>query len=167
MIPIKNKGMYLETLINITNEKYLNENICVVTKIPTNVKLMNTDANFITKAAFQTSFNCDYIGVYKGIYLEFEAKETSKNYFDFNLIRKNQSEKLLKVNHNGGISFLIIHFSEYESYFLVEFLKILEWIKENKKRIPYEWFLEYGYEIYLTNDLKLDYVSVISRIIDF
>lgn len=89
MNPIKNQGMFLETLLNITHQKYIDNKECVVSKIPTNIIPISTKNNQITNAKFYTSINCDYIGIYKGLYFEFEAKETYKDYFGFHLIRKN------------------------------------------------------------------------------
>ncbi|PPE06472.1 Holliday junction resolvase RecU [Mesoplasma corruscae] len=165
MIPLKNKGMFLETILNITNKKYNDENICLVNKIPTNFKILSNEFSDKRTFVFDQNYNCDYIGVYKGEYIEFEAKETSKKYFDFNLIRNNQNEKMQKVNNYGGLSFLIIYFSEFETYFLADYISVKQWVFNNKKRVPYEWFTKFAYEIFLSSDLKLDYLKGINNIL--
>ncbi|WP_408630941.1 Holliday junction resolvase RecU [Mesoplasma melaleucae] len=71
--------------------------------------------------------------MYKGLYFEFEAKETYKEYFYFHLIRKNQNTKLKLVADYKGIAFLIIYFGNYEEFFLVDYLTLLNWVNKNKK----------------------------------
>ncbi|AAT75560.1 recombination protein U [Mesoplasma florum L1] len=165
MNPIKNQGMFLETLLNITHQKYIDNNDCVVSKIPTNIIPITTKNNQITSAKFKDSLNCDYIGAYKGTYFEFEAKETYKDYFDFHLIRKNQNEKLKLVLNNKGIAFIIVYFGNYEEFFLVNYLTLINWVNKNKKTIPYEWFLDNAYQVYLDNEFKLNYLPKLNFLI--
>ncbi|ASZ08961.1 Holliday junction resolvase RecU [Mesoplasma chauliocola] len=165
MNPIKNQGMFLETLLNITHQKYLDNNECLVSKIPTSIIPISTKNNQITSAKFYSSMNCDYIGVYKGLYFEFEAKETYKEYFDFHLIRKNQKNKMNLVIQNKGIAFLIIYFGSYEEFFLIDYFTLLNWTNKNKKSIPYEWFIDNAYQLYLDNEFKLNYLPKINFLI--
>ncbi|WP_027063146.1 Holliday junction resolvase RecU [Mesoplasma seiffertii] len=166
MYPINNLGQYLETIINITNQKYLEENLCLVTKIPTNINLVETNNKKILNANFKKSFNCDYIGVYQGQYFEFEAKETYQDYFDFKALRKNQQSKLSYVCNFKGIGFIIIYFGKYEEFFLIDFLKLKDYVLTIKKRVPYQWFEENAYKLYLTYELKLDYLKYLNYLIN-
>ncbi|AUF83662.1 Holliday junction resolvase RecU [Mesoplasma syrphidae] len=165
MHPINNLGQYLETIINITNQKYLKEKLCLVTKIPTNINLVQTNNKKIINANFKENFNCDYIGVYQGQYFEFEAKETYQDYFDFKGLRKNQQTKLSYVCYFKGISFVIIYFGKYEEFFIIDFLKIKEYANNIKKRISYKWFEENAYKLYLTYELKLDYLKFLNCLV--
>ncbi|WP_434341946.1 Holliday junction resolvase RecU [Mycoplasma putrefaciens] len=165
MYPLKNKGQYLETILNITNQKYINEQICVVTKIPTNINLINISNKTITNATFKDNFNCDYIGVYKSIYFEFDAKETSKDNFNFNAIRKNQQLKLDLVENQKGLAFIILYFSSYDDFYLLTYKQIKDYIQNYKKTIPRDWILKNGIELFLTSSLKLDYVKHFNHLI--
>ncbi|WP_434325599.1 Holliday junction resolvase RecU [Mycoplasma leachii] len=166
MHPLKNRGQYLETILNITNQKYLDENLCVVSKIPTNINLININNKVITNATFKDNFNCDYIGVYNGLYFEFDAKETSKDEFNFNAIRKNQQQKLNLVSKNKGLAFIILYFSKYDDFYIISYNKLIEYIKNNKKTIPRSWITKNCQELFLTNKLKLDYLKHFNHLIN-
>lgn len=76
-----NRGMTLEADLNETNQYYLVNGIAVIHKKPTPVQIVNVDypkrsAAVIKEAYFKQSSTTDYNGVYKGRYIDFEAKET-------------------------------------------------------------------------------------------
>src|SRR5690554_2950891 len=76
-----NRGMSLEEDINVTNQYYLTHDICVIHKKPTPVQIVKVDypkrsAAVIKEAYFKQASTTDYNGLYKGHYLDFEAKET-------------------------------------------------------------------------------------------
>ena len=77
-----NRGMDLENFINQTNEYYLEKNIAVIYKKPTPIQVVkyNYDNKRITDAFYLTQSTLDYNGVYKGYYIEFDAKNTNKNF---------------------------------------------------------------------------------------
>ncbi|MBR2809023.1 MAG: Holliday junction resolvase RecU, partial [Erysipelotrichaceae bacterium] len=75
-----NKGMALEDDLNRTNTWYLNNDIAVVYKKPTPIQIVKVDypqrsKAKITEAYFKKPSTTDYNGVYKGKYIDFEAKE--------------------------------------------------------------------------------------------
>ncbi|WP_026389702.1 Holliday junction resolvase RecU [[Acholeplasma] multilocale] len=158
MYPLKNKGKYLESLLNITHQKYLEEDICVVSNISPGVYFTNPSKNL----NFKANFNCDYIGIYKHHYFEFEAKETYQEWFDFKAFRPNQIKKLTLVRQHGGIAFMIVYFANYDEFYLTSFDKIANYVKENKNRVPYEWFNINSYQLYLDSHLKLDYLKFLN-----
>jgi len=165
MLPIKNKGMFLEEILNLTNQKYLEEKRCFVTKIPTSLKVIKGQNQ--TKIAYQENFNCDYIGCYQGQYFEFEAKETDLRAFSFYNLRKNQIAKLNLIVQNQGIGFVIIYFNYYDRYFLVNWLTFQHTNFKNKKTIPLEWFIENSFELFIQHNLTLDYLPIINRLINY
>ncbi len=65
---IKNKGKFLEEIIDITNQKYWDTNKLIVTKIPVPINIINTNKKTIIKGNFTTNKNCDYIGCLNGTY---------------------------------------------------------------------------------------------------
>ena len=70
--------MALEEMINRSNEYYKENDIAFITKRPTPIKVLKTDGNYkITDAVFLSASTLDYVGVFQGHYLDFEAKETS------------------------------------------------------------------------------------------
>jgi recombination protein U len=80
-ISYSNRGMTLEEDLNETNKFYLENKTAVIHKKPTPVQIVNVDyprrsAAVIKEAYFKQSSTTDYNGVYRGKYIDFEAKET-------------------------------------------------------------------------------------------
>ena len=81
-----NRGMTLERMINASIKYYRETGQAVLHKKPTPVQIVNVDyprrsAAKITEAYFKRASTTDYNGVYRGYYLDFEAKETKQNIF--------------------------------------------------------------------------------------
>ena len=74
-----NRGMFLEHIINDSNTYYLQKDIAVIYKKPTPIKVLNVcfrskQTTIIDKAVFSETSTLDYNGIYKGKYIEFDAK---------------------------------------------------------------------------------------------
>ena len=118
-----NRGMNLEEAINITNTYYLNENIAIIYKKPTPIQIIKLDSKKgrIVDGFFKSPSTTDYNGIYKGKYIDFEAKETqNKTSFPLANIGRHQIEHLKRVKEHGAIAFVIISFSKLD--ILVRFL---------------------------------------------
>lgn len=168
-----NLGMTLESDLDLTNKYYLDENMAVIYKKPTPVQVVTVsyparNKAKITEAYYKTPSTTDYNGIYKGKYLDFDAKETkSKTSFPLRNIHKHQISHLRNVFEHGGIAFLIIHWKIYNKYFLLPIEVILEFWdnqKDGRKSIPYETFLEKGHEIKFSYRPRLDYLKVVDEI---
>jgi len=152
-----NRGMDLESDINKTNDYYLSNNIAVIHKKPTPIKLVEVDypsrnEAVIKKAYFETPSTTDYNGIYKGKYIDFEAKETRANNFPLKNIHKHQIEHLKSITKMDGIGFIIVKFTMLNEIYLLEASKLLNFINnEKRKSIPLQYFKEEGYI------LKLNY----------
>lgn len=80
-VDFANRGMSFEAAINATNDYYLSRQIAVIHKKPTPVQIVKVDypkrsRAKIVEAYFRQASTTDYCGVYKGHYVDFEAKET-------------------------------------------------------------------------------------------
>ena len=75
-----NRGMNLESLINEANKYYLDNDIAIIYKKPTPIGIVSVEdqnnTKIITKAYFKEPSTLDYQGIYKGYYIEFDAKQT-------------------------------------------------------------------------------------------
>ena len=164
----KNRGMSLESLINDTNEYYLLNNKAVIYKKPTPIKIIKMDPNKkrITNAIFDKHSTTDYNGVYKGKYIDFEAKSTkSKTSFNLNNFQSCQISHFRKILIQKAIAFVIIEFSTLEEFYILPAKKLIEFIdNEKKKSIPLKYIKENGFALQITINPPLDYLKFISSI---
>lgn len=165
-----NRGMSLESEINSSNEYYLVNDIAIIHKKPTPITI--TKVNYksrvdavIKEAYFKIPSTTDYNGIYKGKYIDFEAKETrSKTSFNLNNIHAHQIEHLKKIEYHGGIGFLIIRFTVLNKTYLIEIKNILEYINtHNRKSIPLDYIEKFGYIIKDKYNPMVDYLEIIDK----
>ena len=165
-----NRGMVLEEDINETNKYYLDNNIAVIYKKPTPIKILHLDysTNKITNAFFETQSTLDYNGVYKGKYIEFDAKETkNKTSFPLANIHDHQIKHIKNILNNGGICFLIVRFVNINKDFILFGQDLLEFIeKEKRKSIPLSYFIENCETIELKYRPRLDYIKIIDNFME-
>ena len=121
-----NRGMSLEADINITNEQYLLDNKAVIYKKPTPITINQVDYKsrtdaVIKEAHFKIPSTTDYNGIYKGRYIDFEAKETNnKTSFPLSNIHVHQLKHIEKIINHGGIAFMIIRFNLLNETYLLK-----------------------------------------------
>lgn len=165
-----NRGMNLEEDINETNQYYLNCNQAVIHKKPTSITIKKVDypsrlEAVIKEAYFKTPSTTDYNGVYRGKYIDFEAKETKHDYFPLANIHKHQIEHLKKIEQHGGIGFIIMRFTKYNITYYLEFQKFLKFVETTtRKSIPITYFKENGFEIKEKFNPRLDYLKIIDQL---
>lgn len=163
-----NRGMGLEDDINISNEYYRINNIALIYKKPTPIKIAKVDYNHskIVEAFFEKPSTLDYNGIYKGKYIEFDAKETqSKTSFALSNIHKHQLEHIKKVLYFNGIVFLIVRFCSLDKNYILFGKDLLMFIENyNRKSIPLEFFISNAYEIEIKYMPRLDYIKIIDDV---
>ena len=164
----KNRGMDLESMINDSNTYYLNIDKAVIYKKPTPIGVVkvsyNNNHKIINKGYFKEQSTLDYNGIYKGKYIDFEAKVTKvKTSFPLNNIHKHQIEHIKRIIKHGGITFLIIMINEI--VYLLPGETFIEYLNvSNKKSIPYSFIKDKGYEINYGYAPVLDYLKIIDKI---
>lgn len=166
VIDYRNRGMDLEELINQANEYYLDEDKAVIYKKPTPIGILHVDysRNRITDAYFKDKSTFDYNGIYRGKYIDFEAKESiSKTSFPLSNIHKHQILHLRKILKHGAISFLIVEIRN--EYYLLKGEDLIEFIDSNsRKSIPYDFFKEQCFRIEEKLRPTLDYLSIVDKV---
>ena len=161
-----NRGMELENLINMTNENYVDKNIALIYKKPTPIQVVkyNYNTKRIDDAFYLEHSTLDYNGVYKGYYIEFDAKNTNKNYLPLANIATHQLKHIENVLKHKGIVFLIIMINN--KCYALSGIKLLNYIKSSeKKSIPYEYIKENGYEIEVNYLKGIDYIKCVDLLI--
>lgn len=167
-----NRGMTLEEDINVTNEYYLNNGIACIYKKPTPIGIVKVDYKsrcdaLIKEAYFKTPSTTDYNGVYKGKYIDFEAKETTLNNFPICNIHKHQIEHLNTISSMGGIGFIIVSFVKLNKIYVLSNKKFQIFLRDTKRKsIPIKYFEENGFKIDLKYNLRIDYINVVDKLIE-
>lgn len=166
-----NRGMTLEEDLNITNTYYLDRAIAVIHKKPTPVQIVNVDyprrsAAVIKEAYFKQASTTDYNGVYKGKYIDFEAKETKfSTSFPLKNFHEHQIAHMKSVLDQSGICFVILRFSSEEEVYLLEAKHLLAFWDRMKdggrKSITKEEIETLGHRIPLGLHPRIDYIKVI------
>ena len=163
-----NRGMMLERDINQSNKYYLDHNIALIYKKPTPIKVVKVEypKNVIKEAYFNEPSTLDYNGIYKGKYLEFDAKETQSNTsFPIANIHKHQLEHMKRVIYFGGITFLIVRFTKINETYILLGRELFNFIESNdRKSIPIDYFRKNGFLVELKYIPRLDYISIIDKI---
>lgn len=164
-----NRGMNLENLINETNEYYLNNDIALIFKKPTPIGIVKVSYNSfgksIEKAYFKEQSTLDYNGLYKGKYIEFDAKETlNKTSFPLSNIHPHQLKHIRNVINHKGICFLIIKMNNL--YYLLLGESLIYFIDHNeRKSIPYDFIKTNAFELIEKYNPSLDYIKIIDNLL--
>lgn len=167
-----NRGRTLEDEINDANEFYLAHDIAVIYKKPIPIQVVKVDypsrsSAVIKEAYYRTPSTTDFNGVYKGKYIDFEAKETeNKTSFPLKNVHLHQVEHMEKVVKQLGISFLLVRFSSMDRYFYLsyEHLKLFwdRMLSGGRKSITLEEFEEYGIEINPKYAPRVNYLKIVN-----
>lgn len=164
-----NRGMGLENDINDTNKYYLTYDIALIYKKPTPIRITKTNYNNmrICDGFFETQSTLDYNGVYKGYYVEFDAKETNSNSsFPISNIHVHQMEYIKKVIKHGGIVFLIVRFNKLHKDFIITGEELIKFVSDNdRKSIPLSYFEDNCYKLEIKYAPRIDYIKIVDKII--
>ncbi len=171
VINYANRGMTLESDLNITNQYYIDNNIAIINKKATPIKVTKVTYNatqkpLITEGFFQTPSTTDYNGVYKGRYIDFEAKETkNKKGFPINNLNQHQINHIKRIINHNGIVFIIIRWTTLSKTFLLKGEDLINFTITNKeKAIPISFFEKHGFIIKETFSPRLDYINIVNRV---
>ncbi|WP_110927651.1 Holliday junction resolvase RecU [Bacillus massiliglaciei] len=170
-----NRGKTLEDDLNETNKYYLANGIAVIHKKPTPIQIVNVhypkrSAAVIKEAYFKQASTTDYNGVYKGRYIDFEAKETrNTSSFPLKNFHEHQVIHMNNVVSQGGIAFVIIRFSLTDDLYLMEAVHLSSFwqrMKEGgRKSISLTEVIENSWKIPLGFQPRIDYIKVIDLLI--
>ena len=143
------RGQELEEVINFTNEKYLRNNLALITKVPTPIKPVQIDdSRHITLAYFEKKSTVDYIGVVQGVPVCFDAKECKVDTFPMMNIHKHQFEYMENFEKQGGVAFIIVYYSERNLYYYLRFEKLKEFYLRQ----------EHGRKSFCFDEIEEDYI---------
>lgn len=166
----RHRGYSLEQDLNESNEYYLNFDKAVIHKKPTPIQIVKVDypsrnAAKIVEAYFKIPSTTDYNGIYRGKYIDFEAKEINKLSFPFQNIHPHQIEHLSRIIDHGGIAFVVMGFSKLREVYLLEAKYMIEkYYLSKRKSLSYDEIKENGYLIPSGYRPRLDYLKVVDEV---
>ena len=122
------RGSTLAELLNRTNEKYMENHLALIQKIPTPITPVRIDPNSrqITLAYFDQKSTVDYIGVVQGIPVCFDAKECGTDTFPLANIHPHQVSFMEEFEKQNGIAFFLIFYTAKDLFYYLPFRKLKE-----------------------------------------
>lgn len=145
----KNMGMGFEKDVTKSCDYYRQLDIADIYKRPTPIKVVKmskTHPGMIEEAYFEEKSTTDYVGIYKGKYIDFECKETIHDEIPYKMIREQQYRHLSSVIKKGGIGFFLVSFKKYQKVFLMPATTILNALEVKAHRgFNLSFFEENGY----------------------
>lgn len=170
--PTKTKtyGMLFENALNISNDYYLIHNKAIIYKKPTPIQIVKVNYPSrnkakIVEAYYKTPSTTDYNGIYRGKYIDYEAKETNNLSFSFKHIFPHQIEHLKRIDEHNGIAFIIIFYKKINKIFIIDIKVFLneyqESLKGSVKAIHYTKAAIIGKEVLQLYTPPIDYLSAV------
>ena len=160
------RGSTLEEFLNRTNEKYLEQGLALIQKIPTPITPVKIDKEHrhITLAYFDQRSTVDYIGAVQGIPVCFDAKECHADTFPLQNLHEHQVEFMREFEKQDGIAFLIIYYSARNELYYMPFEEIDRFWNRSKeggrKSVRYEE-LNPKYFMTLKNGCMVPYLDAL------
>ena len=159
------RGSVFEERINRTIAEYRLKKLALIQKIPTPIVPMKMDNDgHITLAYFDKKSTVDYIGNVQEIPVCFDAKECKTDKFPLRNIHKHQVEFMKDWETQGGISFLLIYFSNRELAYYMRFSELVK-IYKSKKDFKID-DLDDLYFIDMKGKIKIDFLKLMQLDID-
>lgn len=169
------RGMSLEDELNESNQFYLSHGKAVIHKKPTPIQIVKVDypkrsAAVIKEAYFRQASTTDYNGVYKGYYLDFDAKETkNKTAFPLDNFHEHQINHMKACLNAGGICFTVIKFVELDQIFLLSATNLFFYWDQQKtggrKSIPLNYVKKHGYLINYHLNPLIPYLEAVDALL--
>ena len=166
-----NRGMTFEKMINESNHYYLSRGLAVIHKKPTPIQIVKVDYPHrsrakIVEAYFRQASTTDYSGVYKGHYIDFEAKETQqKQSMPMKNFHQHQIDHMAAVLQQGGICFVLLHFAKLNETYLLPAPSLIDFynIDRGSKSMPLTFIQKNGYRIETDRLPSVPYLDIIEQ----
>ena len=165
------RGSALEDLINFTNDTYREKHLGLIQKIPTPITPIDMDKKKgqITLAYFDKKSTVDYIGAVQGVPVCFDAKECHTDTFPLANVHEHQVEFMEEFERQGGVSFLIIHYTGRDELYYMPFRHLREfWDRMEsggRKSFRYEE-IDKSYRIERSGEAIVHYLVQLQRDLD-
>lgn len=164
------RGFSLENDLNASNQYYRDINRALIYKKPTPIQVVRVDYPSrgrakIVEAYYRTPSTTDYNGLYKGRYIDFEAKQTqNRTSFPKYLVQDHQIDHLRRVQEQGGIGFFIVRFTSLNKTYLVDAADLIAVHQDTSaKSVPVAWFEQNGMLLRESLYPRIDYLKAVDE----
>ena len=170
---VKSHGMLFENSLNISNEYYRIHEKAIIYKKPTPIQVVKVNYPMrsqakIVEAYYKTPSTTDYNGIYRGKYIDYEAKETNNSSFAFKHIFDHQIKHLVSVYKAGGIAFVIIYFRKFNEVHIISIRDFYDLFIQGqnggRKSISIETARKIGVQAKLGYTPPIDYLSAVDKL---
>jgi len=160
------RGALLENMLNLTNDIYRRTGRAMVQKIPTPITPISMEGPTITRAFFAEKSTVDYVGVWKGHALCFDAKECHQTTFPLKNIHEHQLQFMRDFAANGGTAFLILYYTETDSLYFMPIEEIEQFTdrSNNGGRKSFRMDELKEEHFFTTSDVPVPYLSVLEKL---
>jgi recombination protein U len=154
-------------MINHTNERYRENGLALIQKIPTPIKPITIDPEkrHITLAYFDQKSTVDYIGVIQSIPVCFDAKESAVDTVPLHNIHPHQIAFMEEFEKQGGLAFILLGFTKRNEYYYLPFADIKRfWDRKEaggRKSFTYDE-VDKTYKIRSQRDIMIHYLEQIN-----
>ena len=165
------RGSTLEDMINHSNEVYREKKLALIQKIPTPITPIeiHKESRHITLAYFDQTSTVDYIGAVQGIPVCFDAKECGSGTFPLQNLHAHQLRFMEDFEAQGGIAFIILHFTALDEIYYVPLADIRRFWKRmeegGRQSFTYEE-VDKTMRIGRHRDILVHYLEVIQKDLD-
>ena len=150
------RGSTLEDMINHTNEAYREKKLALIQKIPTP----------ITPITIEKSTRHITLGAVQGIPVCFDAKECAVKTFPLQNLHEHQIRFMKEFEEQGGIAFIILHFTALDEMYYVPFRDLEKFWKRmeagGRKSFIYDE-VDKTYQIHASRDILVHYLETIQK----
>lgn len=170
-VDFANRGMSFEKMINDTNLYYQSRGRAVIHKKPTPIQIVKVDyprrsRAKIVEAYFRQASTTDYSGVFKGYYIDFEAKETrQKQSMPMKNFHPHQITHMEEVLQQKGVCFVLLHFSAIKETYLLPARHLVDFyqIDQGTKSMPLTYIREHGYLVPQNTLPSVPYLDIVEQ----
>ncbi len=165
------RGSTLEEMINFSNDRYREQGIALIQKIPTPIKPINIDKNnrHITLAYFEQKSTVDYIGAVQGIPVCFDAKECNVDTFPMHNVHEHQIKFMKEFEQQKGIAFILLYYTHLDEMYYVPLGEITRYYDRmmdgGRKSFTYEE-LDKTYRVVSKPGVPVHYLDAFAKYVD-
>ncbi len=162
------RGSTLEDMVNRTNEKYREQGLALIQKIPTPITPIEMDkaSRHITLAYFGQKSTVDYIGAVQGIPVCFDAKECAGDTFALANIHEHQMAFMREFEAQEGIAFILLYFTSRDHMHYLPFRELNTYwdrMEQGGRKSFTIRELDPGYKIEHRAGILVPYLELINR----